>query len=1140
MENTSLRTFKRFFDFKGSVAPIAEKANRNYALKKRNNVNLQQRLHYFAVGHAFKNIDVENIFRAELDEETKGKKPTKFLALQLSNFTFIKELGCLLSNIRNINSHFIHDFELIKLDKIDDKIIEFLKQSFYLAVIQTCIKEKETTYIDFISTKDYEKQIVNFLLEKFYPFNDKRKKLTEEEEKRVKEYKSFRNDFKNKSIDEAIDSILFVKVNETVEWNLFETHNVFNITSGKYLSFEACLFLLTMFLYKGEANQLISKIKGFKRNDDDKYRSKRNLFSFFSKKFSSQDIDSEENHLVKFRDLIQYLNHYPTPWNKDLELESANPAMTNKLKEKIIEMEIYRSFPDFANDERFFVFAKYQIFGKKYLGENIEKEYMDNSFTAAEKIAYEYEIKISPEIKDANNKLKELKAKQGPYGKQKERNEKIIRELESMIKDGKNDPNPITEKLKTRIVKNLLYVSYGRNQDRFMDFATRFLAEEKYFGEDAEFKMYKFFSSEEQENNISTLKKELSKKQYDNLKFHQGKLVHFCTFDEHLKNYESWDDPFVIENNAVQVKVYLSNGINKIVSIQQNLMIYFLEDALYCNENVKELGKTLLTDYYLMHKEEFEHTKLFLQQNPTISREDKTVFKKILPKRLLHHYSPAMQNNLPEFSTFQLLFEKAKRLEERYNKLKNKAEDEGNLDDFLKRNKGRQFKLQFIRKACHLMYFKESYLRQVQEAGHHKRFHISKDEFNDFSKWMYAFDETPKYKDYLRELFSQKGFFDNPAYKKLFEDSVSLDTMYLQTKKNYEEWLKTFVPGQRATDKYSLNNYVKFFDNDLFFINISHFIHFLESRNKLQREENGNIIYHSLSNSEYLINEYYFKDKLEKSEYKTCGKLYNKLKTIKLEDSLLYEMSMHYLQIDKSIVKNARTSIINLLVQDVKFSIEDANKNHLYDLFIPFNKIDSFVELIKHKEEQEQDKRFGGNSFLSKLSSYIEKVRNNKDIKPIFDRFIKKNSLNFDDLNKINNHIITNSAKFTKVELSLEEYFIFKDKILIKKENRINIDEIKNLSKYFNKVDRHNAFHFNVPNECYDIFLNKIESTYVKDEVRPVAPKQYPDLTKQQRSVCSTFLDAIHNDFFNRSDREKMREEAENKYFQKIILNRMN
>ncbi|NTW33175.1 MAG: hypothetical protein HGB12_11215 [Bacteroidetes bacterium] len=717
--------------------------------------------------------------------------------------------------------------------------------------------------------------------------------------------------------------------------------------------------------------------------------------------------------------------------------------------------------------------------------------------------------------------------------------------------------NNTVEKLKTRIAKNLLFVSYGRNHDRFMDYATRFLAESNYFGKDAEFKMYQFFSSDEQNNELIKKREEYekmhkdsveqkeAKKKYDNLKFHQGKLVHYSTFESHLKNYESWDTPFVIENNAVHVRITFFNGIKKIVTIQRNLMIYFLEDSLHniSRIQIENSGIYLLDSYYTHHKVEFDRSKLFLQQNTSISNDDKAAFKKILPRRLLHHYSPAIQNNLPEFTTFQLLLEKAKKSEKRYENLKVKAEKEKNLDDFIKRNKGRQFKLQFIRKACHLMYFKDSYLQQIKAEGHHKRFHISKDEFNDFSKWMYAFDDTPKYKEYLQELFSQKGFFNNSEYKILFEKSSSLDEMYKRTKINYEEWLKIFNPENKATNKYTLSNYEKFFKNELFYINVPHFIKFLEGKKTLSRNENGNIIYKSLINKDFLIEDYYYKDKLEKVEYQSCGKLYNKLKTVRLEDSLLYELAIYYLEIDNTIIKKVKTNIVELLTKPIVFNINDVQNNHIYDLIIPFNKIDSYVELIKHKEEQEQDKRYKGSSFICNLHSYIENVLvneidENKEINLIYKNYIRDKVLSFDDINKINNHLIRNSIMFTKVDLALEEYFILKDFISIKKNNRITFNEIVNLANsYIDEKIRNKAFHFGIPNESYKVILTGIEMKFIQKEIKPIKYSEYNNLSKPLKSVCNALLDTIHNDYFDRKEDDKnRREKANKKYFQNVIL----
>jgi len=1146
MDNSTSKSFKRFFEFKGNVAPIAEKANRNFNIKNLNPINTQQRLHYFAIGHVFKSIDTEKIFTVLLDEVAKVKKPTKFSALQNTEFTFINELKCLMSDIRNINSHFIHDFEKIKIDSIDKNIIEFLKQSFELAVLQTCMDEKNINYEEFTGGGNPEKEIVDFLCDKFYPKIDNSKDLSE--------HQKLISDFKKKSKDEAINEILFINVSSDYNWNIFETHTVFKISKGKYLSFEACLFLLAMFLYKGEANQLISKIKGFKRNDDNKFMSKRNLFTFFSKKFSSQDIDSEENHLVKFRDLVQYLNHYPTVWNKYLELGSNNPIMTERLKEKIIELEIKRCFPELASNSSFNQFAINYIFKN---GKIIECEnnniYLDiiNKNDEVRKIYFSIknnEFNRS-EFKDNSFKMFALKYVVKEYYKE---NKAYADYLTKQIKDKEKtfDEELITnkkvEKLKKQISQNLNFIFYGRNQDRFMEFATRYLAETGYFGKDAKFKMYEFFTTDEQIEEIDRLKRTISKKEFDKLKFHQGKLVHCSTYADHIAKYKNWDTPFVVENNAVQLTVCFDNGQRKILSIQRNLMPYFLEDALYNmqNDKIEGAGKILIENYYNYHKEGFEKSRLTLKQNDTISLLEKATFKKILPKRLLHRYSPAVQNNLPEHSTYKQILTKTKEAEERYVKLLEKAKKDGYEEDFLKRNKGKQFKLRFIRKAWNILFFKDHYLKQVQFSGHHRRFNISREEFNDFSKWMFAFDETPKYKDYLMILFEQKGFLEISNFRTLFVNSSSLDGLYGKTKAIYEGWMQNNNTNEKNPDKYSLKNYEKFFTDELFYINVSHFIAYLDIINKIRRNEKGGIIYPCLENEKHLITEYYYKVKLEENELKNCKKLFNKLMSAKLEDALLYEISMYYLGIDNTIVQKARTNVTNLLNQDVVFNINDANSNHLYDLSIPFNKIDSYVELIKHKEDQENDKKNKKTSFLGNMPSYIVNVickeTKNKESCSICNKYINFKKLDFDDLNKINNHILSNSVKFTQVALSFEEYFIFNEKKSIIKNNRIDVDEFSFWNAYFSDsgLTRKKAFHFGVPKESYDDIIARMENKFVKEQIRPSLPLDYNSFNKQQKSICDALLKSIHSSYFNHreKDKKKKRNEANNMYYKEVIL----
>ncbi len=1124
------KSFKSISDFKGIVASIAEKSIINIDVKTDKTVDAQQRLHYFAIGHTFKNIETELIFDKVLDENAQKMMPTKFLSLQEKNFGIHQDIKTLVYDIRNINSHYVHELEKIKLDHINPNVIRFIKESFELAVLQVMLKEKEISYIDFKEKPNPDKEFVAFLHEKFYTLNNPNKNLSPEAQEKLNGYIAVRDYYKTLSKDEAIEALLFVDVNEDFDWKLFDSHSIFKITTGRYLSFYACLFLLSMFLYKSEANQLISKIKGFKLNDDKKHRSKKNIFSFFSKKLTSQDINSEEKNLVIFRDIVQYLNRYPTAWNKEIELESKLPVMTDKLKKEIIDMEIKRSYPTFSGNERFLVFAKYQIWGRKYFGESIKKEYIKMSFTNKEIDVFNYEINVCPELKGAHEKLLKLESSRKRNEKEIDKTIRNIRELES-----ENNPNPITEKLKTRIEKNLLFVSYGRNQDRFMDFATRYLAENNYFGADAQFKTYCFYTTDEQNNELDKLKETLTKKEYDKLKYHQGKLVHFTTFRNHLNKFPGWDTPFVIENNAIQVKLNLANGNNKIVSIQRGLMAFLLEHALF-SDKIENIGKEMLQKYYFEHQKEFNQSKLVLSQQNSITRDEKIAFKKLLPKRLLHNYLPANANEETEINTLALLLKKANESEERYGNLLTKAKKEGNYDDFIKRNKGKQFKLQFIRKAWHWMYFKQSYQEQIAFSGqHHKRYHITKEEFNDFSRFMFAFDEVANYKDYLNDMLDNKGFFDNNEFKILFESCGSLDQLYDKTKRKYEEWLKKKDPIRNIEGKYLLENYEHFFNDQMFYINISHFIAFLKNENYLAPK----FQHKSSINEQYLIDVYYYKKTLEKSEYKAHGKLYDKLKEVKLEDCLLYEMAMKYLNKDKTVCQTARTNIVEIMTQNVVFDIKDKNNRHLYKLEVPFKKIDNYTGLIRHKVWKEG--RFDG-SFLSDIVVYLEKVKNHKDIRAVYYDFTKNiydKVLSLDGLTKIEGHIVSNSVKFTNLTLHMEGYFVFKDKMTILKENRITYHEIEKLKIFFDYETRNKAFHFGIPARSYEDVIKEIEQKFISNEAIKEQPTSYFKLSKSSKMVCNVFLHSIHNDYFDskEKDSKKKTKDAEEKYFMEIINN---
>ena len=186
-------SFKKIMDFKGEIAPIAEKACRNFEVKTKNPVNRNQRLHYFAVGHAFKQMDYESVFGMVPDDTEKKKMPTTNKSLLIGSFTdaFITELQTTLGNIRNINCHYVHSYEKIRKDELSQDLLNFIRESFELAVINIYIGEENVergkrneeplTYEMFIGMPEKDRLIVTFLYDKFFPLNDKKEYDNQEE-----------------------------------------------------------------------------------------------------------------------------------------------------------------------------------------------------------------------------------------------------------------------------------------------------------------------------------------------------------------------------------------------------------------------------------------------------------------------------------------------------------------------------------------------------------------------------------------------------------------------------------------------------------------------------------------------------------------------------------------------------------------------------------------------------------------------------------------------------------------------------------------------------------------------------------------------------------------------------------------------
>lgn len=1117
----------KIFYLKGLITPIAEKADRNLKTKKESIANSDYRIYHFAIGHAFKKNEKELLFDIERNNENGELIINRYKELYYNNhlknnyFDKINEsLTKLVSNTRNIYAHYVHDFSKTKTSDYQE-LIPFLESAFEVSCIFSYIKEKEISLAEYFDEHNNDKEFVNFLTNKFYPLNDDRKdnKLSEQQLRRRNEYLEIRNEFKNKSKKDAIHSLLYIEVEQSFDWKINNSYTVFEIGKGTYFSHHAHLFILSMFLYRNEAEKLISKITGFKRNDDNSKKSKRNIFTFFSKKFSSQDIDSEENHLVKFRDIIQYLNKYPVAWNKEVEKKKASLCknMIDTLNHKMLDLEILKAFPKTKdgrnanrNDENFIIYMKHEL--------KLVNDKQIRQFTNEEREDYNYEINTNKRIQDADWKIKEYKTNiKKEFDQKKIKDlEKAIEKHQDVIKEvqdkGLENTNTKTEKLKKRVLEDSLLKSCGRNQDRFMDFACRFLAETHYFGKETKFKCYKFY-----DENQNEYLKDLSKEERDQQKYHHGKVIDFYTLEQIQATFPEDYSPFIIENNTIQL--ILENG--KYISIQRNLMIYFLEHALFSSKPKQNLGLYLLMSYFKEQQVNFTENLESLKSKTEISKDEKTEYLKYFPKRLLHQYYEADYSknevNKPIENPYQHILENAKNADERYKNLLKEAEhkqkelkakkiDNTLFDDFQKKNKGKQYKLRFIKRAWNIMYFKDAYNKTTEAVGHHKNNHISKDEYDDFCKYIFAFGEVSDYKILLAEMLNGKGFFTDDL-KKIFDNSKDIGDLFNHTLSVFEKCIEEKSKEKRT---YTIENYnyLNQPEKNITYINASLFIEYLKKENIL-KVENNRLQYQSLGNNPYLISEFYYKEKIEIQEAKKNNdikSLYNKLRTNRLEDCLLYEMALYYLNMDQQIKQNTKKTVIEILSSDLEFNVNDKDGKFKYKFILPFNKLEAFMEQTKFKETQEGKKK-KIKSYLENIGNhYLKNNKNDKALKNIYEEFSKNKTLTYDGFNKINEQVMASSCKFSAVYIQLEGYFVHQNTLVLKEnKNKIDFNEIPSIKDYVSKEQRNKAYHFGLQEKNYQDMLSAMENKFLKEEInKPIY--LYSDLSSSQKNVLFGFM----------------------------------
>jgi hypothetical protein len=1107
---------EKLMDSKAQVGVIAEKAWRNFEKHEKN-------LHYFMLGHAFKQIDTK-VFNLQTRKDSYAKEATAYKTLQKTwlDDKFLKKdsptenlkevcLGKYLDSIRNFNAHYIHDFSQMDVSDLKD----FLFEAFKLAVLQVYVHAKLPKKISVEEASKDEKVVPEFLLDMFLPWNNKKYKeqyFTDNKNnngsdayKKAKQYVQLRAEFKKKTLDEALRAILFIQLekslyvgvqkNEQISSEEKKEHCFFEIAKDKtYLSLHGVLFFLSLFLYKDEAQKLISKIRGYKLNNTQKFQQKRNIFSFFAKKFSSEDIDSQEANLIKFRDIIQYLNKYPLAWNQIID---------NKDKDEVKE--------------------HLQNFQKRLCIDYAkQKSYQLPSSITDNPSGYTLS-KIIAQIYVTGKDEKEQKSKEEKLNKDKER-----------IKNG------------------FLYTVYARNQDRFILFATRFLAERGYFGDDAQFKMYQFQAMYEQNAYVDNK----TKKEKDKLKYHDGRIVTFRSWKEQMEHFPSWDMPFVVQNNAIQVQIsYNQDPKPRTVSIQRELLGFLLRHAL---EN--GAGKDLFSPYFQQYDKDLESvTKspallnlLDLEKHAVLTEEQKNCkkeYKKILPKRLF----PKAQSEQEPITALAKLVQSAKAYKEWHEKRKKRAQEEQDMH-FEKRNQGRRFKWMFVFKAWNMLYFKTAYKnnKAKADAQHHKSFHITRDEFQELSRAMYNWTEQGDAAHlYIKNLFDSKNFFQQTAFTGLFDDLKNLEDAFKKTLEACEKQQQISV----RKEKYQLHDY-KFIKNrqaHIYYINLSYF---------LNEKVCGKFFPKKTITSSCLVDYYYPQIKMGKKNNHTLHRNFvEKLRLNYQEDTLLYQLALQYHNLDiidkkdkplRTILQEAVTRPVRTILQEeVRIPVTDKDeKKELYKITAPFKQITNLVAWLYFSKNQLAEKK---TSYLSNIPTYLKACQTHPKLKNTLKEILKDwedKTLSYDSIRKIDAHVLDTLHKTMAYILHLERYcavkkiVIEKDKMVMK-ENRIGWDTYKDdMQKYgIVKRMRDKSAHFGLPyhihdnkNEFFIDLLEKWEENFLANEIKNYL--QWNDVPKEKRIILTFFLEKLHNDYFKRGikDKDEQRKEAQKEYFKKHIL----
>src|SRR5690606_35840760 len=129
----------------------------------------------------------------------------------------------------------------------------------------------------------------------------------------------------------------------------------------------------------------------------------------------------------------------------------------------------------------------------------------------------------------------------------------IFSEEEEIEYKQKLESNQKLDKLKDHIKNFSLLNVHNRNRDYYLQYAMLYLLDCQYFGDDVQIKVYKYQTMEEQSLEIDSEKERIEylkqirstdygivKKEFDKLKYVNGKLITYRTWSVQKDEYPNW------------------------------------------------------------------------------------------------------------------------------------------------------------------------------------------------------------------------------------------------------------------------------------------------------------------------------------------------------------------------------------------------------------------------------------------------------------------------------------------------------------------------------------------------------------------------------------------------------------------------